>query len=156
MEHEDTVNNWKTIVKALFLFAIPTGLVFMQPDLSTTITIVVIVFLMMFAAGLSYKLIAGVLAVLAPLGAGLVFLGERYGELFLTDNQYGRIMAWLHPEDYPNTVYQQVNSVIAIGSGQLFGKGLNNNVVGSVKTVTLSYSHRRILFFLLQERNWVL
>lgn len=43
-------------------------------------------------------------------------------------------MAWLHPDEYENAEgYQQTNSQIAIGSGQLFGKGLNNNEIASVK-----------------------
>ena len=43
------------------------------------------------------------------------------------------MLAWLNPEQYADTeAYQQLNSVMAIGSGQLWGKGLNNNVIASV------------------------
>ena len=44
-----------------------------------------------------------------------------------------RIMAWLNPTQYADNAYQQQNSIMAIGSGQLVGKGLNNNLVSSVK-----------------------
>lgn len=44
-----------------------------------------------------------------------------------------RVYAWLRPEEYPQDAYQQQNSIKAIGSGQLYGKGLNNDAVGSVK-----------------------
>ena len=44
-----------------------------------------------------------------------------------------RILAWLNPAAYANDAYQQQNSIMAIGSGQLVGKGLNNNLVSSVK-----------------------
>ena len=48
--------------------------------------------------------------------------------------QQERILAWLEPEKYANsTAYQQTNAMMAIGSGQLWGKGLNNNMVSSVK-----------------------
>ena len=48
--------------------------------------------------------------------------------------QRNRIMAFIDPVAYADAeAYQQINSVIAIGSGQLYGKGLNNNVVSSVK-----------------------
>ena len=47
--------------------------------------------------------------------------------------QHDRIMGWLQPEKYPDISYQQTNSKIAIGSGQLYGKGLNNSDVNSVK-----------------------
>ena len=42
-------------------------------------------------------------------------------------------MAWLYPDDYPADAYQQQNSIMAIGSGQLWGKGLNNTDATSVK-----------------------
>ena len=52
----------------------------------------------------------------------------------IEDYQQERIYAWLNPEKYSlTTAYQQQNSITAIGSGQLWGKGLNNNEVGSVK-----------------------
>ena len=44
-----------------------------------------------------------------------------------------RIMAWLNPSEYADTAYQQINSIIAIGSGQLYGKGLYNTDPSSVK-----------------------
>lgn len=44
-----------------------------------------------------------------------------------------RIMSWLDPTNYADTAAQQRNSIWAIGSGQLFGKGLNNSVVTSMK-----------------------
>ena len=44
-----------------------------------------------------------------------------------------RILAWLYPDDYPADAYQQQNSIMAIGSGQLWGKGLNNTDATSVK-----------------------
>ena len=53
---------------------------------------------------------------------------------FLKDYQQERILAWLYPEEYSSdTGYQQQNSIMAIGSGQLKGKGLNNNTTTSVK-----------------------
>ena len=42
-------------------------------------------------------------------------------------------MAWLNPAEYADDAYQQQNSIIAIGSGQLYGKGLYNNDISSVK-----------------------
>ena len=44
-----------------------------------------------------------------------------------------RILSHIYPEDYGDTMYQQDNSVLAIGSGKLYGKGLNNNDPSSVK-----------------------
>ncbi|HBA63026.1 MAG TPA: rod shape-determining protein RodA, partial [Lachnospiraceae bacterium] len=48
--------------------------------------------------------------------------------------QQKRILAWLDPEKYQDDAgYQQRNSIMAIGSGQLTGKGLDNNTTTSVK-----------------------
>ena len=59
---------------------------------------------------------------------------KEYFIAFLKDYQQERILAWLYPEEYSSdTGYQQQNSIIAIGSGQLSGKGLNNNTTNSVK-----------------------
>ena len=52
----------------------------------------------------------------------------------LTDNQKNRILAFVNPEEYESTfAYQQLNSVTAIASGQLDGKGYKNNEITSVK-----------------------
>ena len=88
---------------------------------------------MIFVAGFSYRFIGGMLAVIAPVA--LVFLGYvmREDQKLLEDYQRNRIMAWLNPSEYADLAYQQQNSIMAIGSGQLTGKGLNNDAVASVK-----------------------
>ena len=94
--------------------------------------------IMLFVGGLSYKFVGAVLAVLVPAVVGFFTFDlspgadERIPENF--QYQIGRILAWLYPEKYADTTaYQQLNSITAIGSGQLYGKGLNNNVIASVK-----------------------
>ena len=52
---------------------------------------------------------------------------------FIKEYQAGRILAWFYPEQYGEARYQQNNSIIAIGSGQLHGKGLYNTTIASVK-----------------------
>ena len=48
--------------------------------------------------------------------------------------QQRRILAWINPEEYADTeAYQQLNSEMAIGSGQLYGKGYKTNEISSVK-----------------------
>ena len=52
----------------------------------------------------------------------------------LKDFQRNRILAFVNPEEYATEeAYQQLNSVMAIGSGQLEGKGYKNNEITSVK-----------------------
>ena len=86
-----------------------------------------------FCAGVSYKWILGVLAVVVPLGALFVYLLQYEMIPFLRGYQATRILAWINPEKYSEAYWQQENSIMAIGSGQLWGKGLNNTEIASVK-----------------------
>ena len=138
MKYRDKINSPKVLVTAVILLAIPLGLVYLEPDLSTTIMICLTFCVMLFVGGLSYKFIGAVLAVLVPVLVGFftVILSPDGINMIPEDFRYqiGRILAWLEPEKYADTTaYQQLNSITAIGSGQLYGKGLNNNVVASVK-----------------------
>ena len=132
-DRQDRINEPLTILTALVLFGVPAVLILKEPDLSTTITIALVFCSMIFVAGFSYRYIGGIIAVVAPVA--LVFLGYimREDQILLEDYQRGRIMAWLNPSEYADQAYQQQNSIMAIGSGQLAGKGLNNNAVASVK-----------------------
>lgn len=138
MKYKDKINSFGILITAVVLLAIPLLLVYLEPDLSTTITICLTFCVMLFVGGLSYKLIGTVLAVCIPVLVGFfsIILSPDGLDMIPEDFQYqiGRILAWLEPEKYADTTaYQQLNSITAIGSGQLYGKGLNNNVVASVK-----------------------
>jgi len=130
---EGTVNTVRVIGGALILAAIPLYLVMDQPDLSTTIVTFLIFIVLLFLAGLSYKIILAVLAVLVPSSLIVFSLLLQPDQQIIEPFQQKRILAWLHPEDYPDIAMQQLNSITAIGSGQLWGKGLNNMDVTSVK-----------------------
>lgn len=134
MKHEENFNKPLVLIKAVILFAIPAFLVYKQPDLSTTITLAMLFAAIVFIGGLSYKYIVGILAVCIPAVAVFMILILQPDQEIIDKYQKNRIMAWIQPEKYQDTTaYQQTNSIIAIGSGQLNGKGINNNVVGSVK-----------------------
>ena len=132
-DRQERVNELSTILLSLILFAVPAVLVLKEPDLSTTITIALVFCALIFVTGFSYRYIGGIIAVVAPIV--LVFLGYvmREDQILLEDYQRDRIMAWLNPSQYADKAYQQQNSIMAIGSGQLTGKGLNNDAVASVK-----------------------
>ena len=133
-KHKEDLNRPFTLLKIIVLFLIPTILVYKQPALSTTITIFVVFCAILFIGGLSYKIIFGTLAVAVAVVSVFMGLILQPDQKILHEYQYKRIMAWIQPDKYENTeAYQTTNSIIAIGSGKLNGKGLNNNVVGSVK-----------------------
>jgi len=134
MKYKDQLNTWKTILLSLILAGIPLVLIVKEPDLSTTIATTMIFITLLFVAGLSYKIVAGVLALGVPVGIiGVVLIMKQ--ALPLKPYQYKRIMSWLQPSNpaYADDSYQQQNSIIAIGSGQLWGKGLNNSSITSLK-----------------------
>ena len=134
MKYKDQLNTWKTILLSLILAGIPLVLIVKEPDLSTTIATTMLFVTLLFVAGLSYKIVAGVLALGVPVGIiGVVLIMKQ--ALPLKPYQYKRIMSWLQPSNpaYADDSYQQQNSIIAIGSGQLWGKGLNNSSITSLK-----------------------
>lgn len=138
MKYKDKINSPKVLIMAILLLALPLGLIYLEPDLSTSIMIILTFCIMLFVGGLSFKFVGAVLAVVIPVLVGFftIILSPGGIDLIPEDFQYQirRILAWLEPEKYADTTaYQQINSKIAIGSGQLYGKGLNNNVIASVK-----------------------
>ena len=134
MKHKETISSLKTIISMLVLLAPPLLLIYRQPDLSTTIMIALLFCVLLFMGGLSYKIIFGVLAIAVPLFVIFLTLVLQPDQTLLKDYQQTRILAWLNPAEYSTSEgYQQQNSKMAIGSGELFGKGLNNNEISSVK-----------------------
>ena len=104
----------------------PFFLILKEPDLSTSIMIFLIFCVILFVAGIDRKIVAGVAAAAIPAAFIVVYLSLIGDMPFLGDYQRQRILAWLHPEDYASsTAYQTMNSMTAIGSGQLIGKGLH-------------------------------
>lgn len=134
MVHQDDLSEKKTILKSVILIAIPLVLIHEEPNLSTTIATAVLFCILMYVGGLSYKFIGMVLLIMVP--AAIIFLSivVQPDQKLLDGYQQKRILAWLEPQKYASDeAYQQNNSVMAIGSGQLTGKGLNNNTTTSVK-----------------------
>lgn len=133
MDHEDDLNTLKTLMKSAVLIAVPLFLIFTQPDLKNTITIAILFCVIIYVAGLSYKIIGGAFLIAIPLAVVFLFIVMQPDQKLIDDYQRNRIMAFFNSEDdaYSDDVLQQENSVMAIGSGQLTGKGLNNSEVSS-------------------------
>lgn len=133
MKYRERLNTFRIIGVLLVLVIIPMALVYSEPDLSTTIMIMVTFCIMLFVGGLEYRTVFIVLGTLIPLGVVFFSIILQEDQTILKGYQVKRIVAWLYPEKYPDLVYQQQNSITAISSGMLHGKGLNNNVIASVK-----------------------
>lgn len=112
------LNSLKEIASIL-MYAFPfIGLLFAQPDLGTAIVFMCIVCGMLFTAGLSTKIIKRTIMII------ILCLPIIY--MLMADHQKDRIVAFLNPND-PTLKgnYQVMQSMIAIGSGGLTGKGLH-------------------------------
>ena len=132
-DHENDLNKFTVVLRSLILLAVPLLLIFIQPDLKDTILILFVFSSMYYVAGLSHKYILAVLLVVVPLGIIFMSIVVQPEQTLVKDYQRKRIMAFIYPdnEEYTDDTTQQNNSVIAIGSGQLSGKGLNNSSVSS-------------------------
>ena len=132
-KYRESLNTWKMLSLLGVLFFFPAVIIKEQPDLSTTISLMGIFLVLLYIGGLSYKIIGGAVAVGLPSVIVFISLILQPDQKILDDYAFRRIMAWLDPAKYADDAYQQQNSIMAIGSGQLVGQGLNNNSVYSVK-----------------------
>ena len=136
------INNVLYLLGYFVVTGITVYLIYVEPDLSTSMIIVFALAAMVFVTGISWKWVGGVLGVAAVLVGALLFciyepeqktLNWFIEKDILQQYQVNRINSYFFPEDYPDQTRQQLNSVMAIGGGQLLGKGLNNSTYESVK-----------------------
>ena len=133
MTYRGRMKKYVWISLCLMLAVPPLLLIYEQPDLSTTIMVFILIAMILFVSGLSYRLVTGILVITVPSVIVFINMVTQEGSTLLNEYQRGRILAWLHPEDYASTLaYQTMNSIMAIGSGQLMGKGYNTNEISSV------------------------
>jgi rod shape determining protein RodA len=130
---QEKINDIKVLATAAALYGAVFLLIFSEPDLSTGLVTLFVFACMLFAAGISYRWIATAAAVLIPCGGLFVYLLQYNMVPFLKEYQARRILAFVNKAKYAEANLQQDNSIMAIGSGMLRGKGLNNNTLASVK-----------------------
>lgn len=129
MDNEENLNTIKTLALSAALLAVPLVLILEQPDLKNTITVVVIFCVMIYIAGLSYKIIGGALLIAVPVLIIFLSIIVQPDQKLLKDYQRNRIMSFLYPEneEYSDDIEQQNNSKTAIAAGELLGKKLSGD-----------------------------
>jgi cell division protein FtsW len=116
------------------------GLIMLQPDLGTALSIIVIVSVMIFAAGINYRYIVGLLLVSVP---------AAYVVLMSADYRRRRMLVFLNPWDDPlGDGFQVIQSIIAVGTGGVFGRGL---MAGVQKLFYLPYPHTDFIYAVIGE-----
>lgn len=137
-KHAETLNTIKTLAQLALFLAIPIGLIIAEPDLSTSLCIFFILFTIIFIAGLSLKLIGIAILILIPcIGGFFWYIQQDNLPQFMHEYQINRILGFIYGSEYGSSTDQQDNSVMAIGSGQLSGKGINNSTIATVKDTNL-------------------
>ena len=107
----------RILLLSVFLFLLPALLLFRQPDLGNVLVYFAIWFAIMVTAGVPRKYLLWGLSFI------LLVLPEMW--LLLREYQKQRIFSFLNPYADPlGTGYNVIQSTIAVGSGQLFGRGL--------------------------------
>lgn len=114
---EDKINDIKVILGLLMHIAVLVGLIMLEPDMGSALVFIFMFICMIFVAKLSYKYILPVM-VLAVISLPLIY---KYG---LDEYQQQRINVFFNPDIDPlGDGYNVIQSKIAVGSGQLWGKG---------------------------------
>jgi len=137
----DGVNQvWETLVPALGPVVVLAGLVVIEPDLGTSLMILLVAGAMLVEAGLSLRYLGVAIAAALPV-VYLLIVRVPY--------RYNRLIAFLHPEQDPQGAgFQLMQSLIAVGSGGLFGVGL---MASRQKLFYLPEAHTDFIFAVLAE-----
>ena len=141
-QQHETYLRWRQYLVATIILLVPVGLIARQPDLGTAILVLAAGCYVIFLAGLSWKVIAG-LCVSAAAAAPLAWS-------MLRDYQRARILTLLDPESDPlGKGFHIIQSTIAIGSGGILGKGWGQGTQAQLEFIP--ERHTDFVFAVLSE-----
>ncbi|MEB6037860.1 rod shape-determining protein RodA [Staphylococcus pseudoxylosus] len=127
--------DFKLLLKIAGISIIPMGLILLQNDLGTMLVLCAIIVGVIVVSGISWKILAPVFIAGIVLASSII-LSIIYKPSLIENSfgiktyQLGRINSWLDPYTYSSgDGYHLTESLKAIGSGQLFGKGFNHGEV---------------------------
>jgi cell division protein FtsW len=117
-------------------------LILLEPDFGTAVSLIAVIGVMVFAAGISYRYL---------LGAGLLALPALYVILMQADYRRRRLLTFMDPWADPlGDGFQIIQSLIAVGTGGVFGKGLMNGVQ---KLFYLPEPHTDFIYAVISEET---
>ncbi len=130
----------RVVVPASMVVALCAGLVLLQPDLGTAVTVALVAFVLFFAAGFKGKVLLTVVLLAIP-ALAFATLSKPY--------RRKRMLAFFNPWDDPRGVgFQIIQSFLAFGSGGIFGVGLGQS---QQKLFYLPASHTDFIFSIIGE-----
>jgi rod shape determining protein RodA len=121
-------HRFRFVVLCIVYVAVPGILIFVQPDLGTSLCLIAILLAMLVVWGVRPSHL-GILAGVAGFGVTMVLrvLPSVFGFQLLKPYQLSRLTLFLHPDKDPSNLgYQLIQSKIAVGSGMFTGKGYLN------------------------------
>lgn len=136
---------FRELIIPFIITFIPAIMIIIQPDLGTGTLVLSIFFIMTFYRKLKWKTIT-IIALFGMIGATVVY---NFG---LRDYQKARIITFIDPEfDAKGSGYNAIQSKIAIGSGQFFGKGFRRSSQGALNY--LPENHTDFIFAIFNEEH---
>jgi rod shape determining protein RodA len=140
----------KRTVRYLCLGLAPAALVFLQPDLGTALVFGAITLAVMYVGGVRWTHFAVIGAALVTLTVAVLVVAPAVGTPILKGYQQQRLTSFLHPSADPaNAGYQQNQAKIAIGSGQMTGRG---NRATQTRLDFVPERHTDFIFAVIGER----
>jgi cell division protein FtsW len=135
------INEWKYALLPIAIVAgVLVGLIMLQPDFGTSVALLLIICAMVFAAGLDLRFL---------LFTALAAVPAAYIVIMSADYRRRRVMTFLDPWSDPlGDGFQIIQSMIAVGTGGVFGKGLMNGVQ---KLFYLPEPHTDFIFAVIGE-----
>ncbi|WP_044748662.1 FtsW/RodA/SpoVE family cell cycle protein [Bacillus alveayuensis] len=129
----------------------PLLLLMKQPDLGMSMVFTAILGSLILVSGIRWRIIFGIIFSGITAAAALVFIFFQFPDFFhkyiLEDYQLDRFYGWLAPYEYSNEQgFQLIRSLLAIGSGELYGKGYGN------LEVYLPEAHTDFIFGIIAEQ----
>jgi rod shape determining protein RodA len=139
---EGKINEPKNLFQLIFYAAVPMILIVTQPDMGMTMVSFFIVLGIFYCIGLDSKVIIGGLTTLVLLIVGV------WNSPIMKTYWKGRLTSFMNPEQYELTYgLQVIQSKIAIGSGQIFGKGFGKGL----QFINVPENHTDFIFAVLGE-----
>lgn len=138
------------LLKISALSLAPIILIMLQPDLGTTIVFLALIAGITLVSGITWKLLLPIFTVIGSVFGGLFYLVLYHREWLYKIGfhayQFDRVDTWLNPySDMTGNSYQLIQSLKAIGSGGLTGKGL------AVSEVYVPENHTDFIFTVIGE-----
>jgi rod shape determining protein RodA len=141
----------KLLGKIALTTAPPLLLLMREPDLGMSMVFTAIVGSLVLVSGIRWRIIFGIVFSGLFVTATLVFIFFQFPDFFhkyiLKDYQLDRFYGWLAPYEYSNEQgFQLIRSLLAIGSGEMYGKGYKN------LDVYLPEAHTDFIFGIIAEQ----